>query len=105
MMRGPAGTAVKLLLLTGQRPCEVVGMPRNEISGDAWTLLPARTKNKRRHDAPLSTQALPIIDAMPVIAEDFVFTSSETPRLGSMPRTTNARDAQMHPKERCQVRA
>src|SRR6266446_257347 len=104
IIKGPAGPAVKLLLLTGQRPCEVVGMTRNEISGDAWTLLPARTKNKRRHDVPLSTQALAIIDAMPVIDEDFVFTSSETPRLGSMSRTKAALDAQMQPKERWQLR-
>src|SRR5262249_55110694 len=35
---GAAGPAIKLLLLTGQRCGEVVGLRRSEISGDVWTL-------------------------------------------------------------------
>jgi integrase len=95
---GAAGPAVKLMLLTGQRCGEVVGMKRSEISGDVWTLPPERTKNKQRHEVPLSAQALAIIDAIPAIDEDFVFTSSETRRLGNMSRAKAALDAQMKPK-------
>jgi integrase len=96
---GPAGPAIKLMLLTGQRCGEVVGMRRSEISGDVWTLGPARTKNKQRHEVPLSAQALAIIDAIPVIDEDYVFTTSKTRRLGNMSRAKEALDAQMKPKE------
>jgi integrase len=96
---GPAGPAIKLMLLTGQRCGEVVGMRRSEISGDVWTLLPERTKNKLRHEVPLSAQAMAIIDEMPVIDEDFIFTSSETRRLGNMSHAKAALDAQMQPKE------
>src|SRR5262249_3308755 len=35
---GTAGSAIKLLLLTGQRCGEVVGMRRSEINGHVWTL-------------------------------------------------------------------
>jgi integrase len=58
---------VRLLLLTGQR--------RGEISALAWRevdlakgiiiLPPARTKNKRQHELPLSRQALAIIERQP----------------------------------------
>jgi integrase len=95
---GAAGPAVKLMLLTGQRCGEVVGMKRSEISGDVWTLPPERTKNKMRHEVPLSTQALAVIDAIPAIDEDFVFTTSVTKRLGNMSRAKELLDAQMKPK-------
>jgi integrase len=94
----PAGPAVKLLLLTGQRCGEVVGMKRSEISGDVWTLPSARTKNKQRHEVPLSAQSLAVIDEVPIIDDDFVFTSSKTQRLGNMSRAKAALDAQMKPK-------
>ena len=62
-------------------------------------LPPERTKNKRRHEVPLSTQALAIIDAMPVITgdEDFVFTSSKRRRLSNFSDAKVAIDARMKP--------
>jgi integrase len=95
----PAGPAVKLMLLTGQRCGEVVGMRRSEISGDVWTLPPDRTKNKQRHEVPLSAQALAVIHGVPAIDEDFVFTTSMTRRLGNMSHAKDALDAKMQPKE------
>jgi integrase len=97
---GPAGAAVKLLLLTGQRVGEVVsGMRRSAISGDVWSLSPSQTKNKKAHDVPLSAKALAIINAMPVVAgqEDFVFTASHAKPLGSLSRAKAALDAHMKP--------
>jgi len=97
---GPlAGPAIQLMLLTGQRCGEVVGMRRSEISGDVWTLLPERTKNKQRHEVPLSTQALAIIDAIPGVDEDYLFTSSPTRRLGNMAPVKVALDAHMKPTQ------
>src|SRR5205823_6240012 len=69
------------------------------VSGDVWTLLPERTKNKQRHEVPLSAQALAIIEEVPVIDDDFVFTSSKTRRLGNMSHAKEALDEQMQPKE------
>ena len=96
---GPAGRCIKLMLLTGQRHGEVVGMRRSEISGDVWVLPPERTKNKRRHEVPLCAQALAIIAAMPLITgeKDFVFTSSKTRRLGNFSHAKVAIDTRMKP--------
>ena len=96
---GRAAAAVKLLLLSGQRAGEVLGLRRSEITGDTWSLPPERTKNKRRHDVPLSRQALAIIEAMPAIAgdEDYVFTASDSRRLGNLSRAKAAIDAAMKP--------
>lgn len=94
---GPAGTCIKTLLLTGQRRSEVAGMRRSEIAGDVWTLAPERTKNKQRHDIPLSSQALAIISETPAIAgSDYVFTLGRAP-LGHFARVKGALDAQMKP--------
>jgi integrase len=94
---GSAGTVIKLLILTGQRCGEVVGMRRSEISGDVWTLPPERTKNKQRHEVPLSAQALAIIDAIPGVDEDYLFTSSPSRRLGNMAPAKRALDTHMKP--------
>lgn len=53
---------VRLLILTGQRRGEVIGMLRSEIAG---VLPKARTKNGIEHSVPLSTQALAVIEGMP----------------------------------------
>ncbi len=94
-----AGPAIQLMLLTGQRCGEVVGMKRSEINGDVWTLPPERTKNKQRHEVPLSAQALAIIEAIPGVDEDYLFTSSPTRRLGNMAPVKVALDVQMKPRE------
>jgi integrase len=96
---GAAGSAVKLMLLTGQRCGEVVGMKRSEISGDVWTLPPERTKNKMRHEVPLSAQALAIIEAVPGVDKDYLFTSSPTRRLGNMAPAKVALDTHMKPAQ------
>src|SRR5262249_38627158 len=90
-----ADPAVKLMLLTGQRCGEVVGMKRSEINGGVWTLVPERTKNKQKHLVPLSTQALSIIEGLP--SEDFIFTRSPTRRIGKMSIYKIALDAHMKP--------
>jgi integrase len=96
---GAAGAVVKLMLLTGQRCGEVVGMKRSEISGDVWTLLPERTKNKQRHEVPLSAQALAIIEAIPGVDGDYLFTSSPTRRLGNIAPAKVALDTHMKPAQ------
>jgi integrase len=93
----PAGACIKTLLLTGQRRSEVSGMRRSEISGDVWSLPGERTKNKKRHDVPLSAQVLAIIESMPVITgSDYVFTFGRAP-LGHFNRSKQLIDARMKP--------
>jgi integrase len=61
----PFASALRLMLLTGQRRDEVAGMTRSELSDDlsTWTLPPSRTKNKREHAVPLPAIARDIVAA------------------------------------------
>ena len=69
------GAMVRVLILTGQRRGEVVGMERAELDleGRLWSLPKERTKNARAHDVPLSPQAIAVISNIPCISEHFVF--------------------------------
>jgi integrase len=65
--------ALKLVLVTGQRPGEVAGMLRSEIDGDLWTI-PAerRGKTETDHVVPLTETAFSLLEAA----------AAETNRLG-----------------------
>lgn len=75
---GPFGAILKLAILTGQRRSEVGGMEWGEIDGKTWTLPKERTKNGRRHEVPLSRQALAIIGRLPRISDRYVFSLNAT---------------------------
>jgi integrase len=90
---GRGGAAVKVMLLTGQRRGEVIGMSRPEIRGDVWSLAPSRTKNKRPHELPLSAQVLAIIDGLPATSGDLIFATNRT----SLFHAKTAIDTQMKP--------
>ena len=64
----PWGPLGKVLLLTGQRLGEVVGMTDAEINGDTWHLAADRTKNGRAHDVPLSNATRDVLAGMERIA-------------------------------------
>ena len=55
--------ALWLILLTGQRPGEVVGMRQGEVDldRDMWIIPAARSKNKRSHTVPLVGEARAIV--------------------------------------------
>jgi integrase len=75
---GPFGQAARMMILTGGRRNEVSQMRWSELDQERrlWTLPRERSKNRRPHTVPLSSQAWRIIEAMPPIADcDFVFTA------------------------------
>ncbi|MDP2756472.1 MAG: tyrosine-type recombinase/integrase [Desulfurivibrionaceae bacterium] len=53
--------ALKMILLTGQRPGEICGMTWAEINGNIWNIPAGRMKSKESHTVPLNTMALDII--------------------------------------------
>lgn len=57
-------TALRLILLTGQRPGEVAGMRWDELdlSAAVWRLPAERVKNRRAHTVPLSAMVLELIE-------------------------------------------
>jgi integrase len=76
------GAVVRLLVLTGQRRNEVAHMQWGELDLEKrlWTLPRERVKNDRRHEVPLSSQAVATIQALPRISDRFVFsTNAESP--------------------------
>ena len=76
------GAVVRLLVLTGQRRNEVAHMQWRELDLERrlWTLPRERVKNDRRHEVPLSSQAVATIQALPRISDRFVFsTNAESP--------------------------
>jgi integrase len=73
---GPFSEIVRLLLLTGQRRNEIGHLQLSEIdlTRRLMVLPPARTKNGRQHEVPLSAQALAILKRQPRRnSTDFVF--------------------------------
>jgi integrase len=54
--------ALKLILITVQRPGEVIGIHTNEIEGDWWTIPSERSKNGKAHRVFLVSSAKEIID-------------------------------------------
>jgi integrase len=94
----PFGSFVRLLLLTGQRRSEVAGMRWSELDLEkcSWTLSAARTKNKRAHAVPLSSQAAAIIRGVKRIAgSDHVFTTTGLSGLGGFSRAKERLDYRM----------
>ena len=74
--------ALRLVLTTGQRPGEVIGLHREEIDGQWWTIPAKRSKNKREHRVFLTPLALELIGEK----GDYIF---ESPRKGK-PIAVNA---------------
>jgi integrase len=58
---------IRLLVLTGQRRNEIGGLRWSEVDFDRGLIVlpPARTKNKRLHELPISTQARAILERQP----------------------------------------
>ena len=76
----PFGPIVQLLILTGQRRGEVAGMEWAELNlkNSLWTLPRERTKNDRRHEVPLSRQAVAIVEGLSRISDRYVFSLNGT---------------------------
>ena len=64
--------ALKMILITGQRPGEVIGMHSREVDGRWWTIPVARSKNRQAHRVYLSDAALDVINGK----EGYFFNSS-----------------------------
>jgi len=59
-------SAIRLILVTAQRPGEVIGMHTSEIDGRWWTVPADRAKNKKSHRIYLTDIALELIGPLRV---------------------------------------
>jgi len=73
--------ALKMILLTGQRPGEVCGMTWAEIDNEFWNIPAERMKNGTPHRVPLNQMACDVIEQARIYSGkcDFVFESSYKP--------------------------
>ncbi len=85
----PTKLALKLILLTGQRPGEVCGMLWNEIQGETWIIPKERRKTADENRVPLCPMARAVIEAARAFSDGVrhVFRSSYKPE---MPMTRHA---------------
>lgn len=87
--------AVKLVLVTGQRPGEVAGMHTSEIDGQWWTIPAERAKNGREHRVFLTATALSLIGPLKAINEE---TGEEKPKgfIFPCPHKTKSKPIEAH---------
>jgi integrase len=95
---GLYGIAMQMLLLTGQRRNEVLGMRWEEINFDrrAWVIPKERSKNKREHLVPLTTRLLAFIRlrwADPQSRKGLLFTYSGENPLADLSKRKKRLDA------------
>jgi len=74
----PTKLALKLILLTGQRPGEVVGMKWSHLDGDWWIIPETATKTRQGNRVPILPMASEVIEAARPYSGDagHVFASS-----------------------------
>ena len=76
----PTKLAIRMILLTGQRPGEASAMSWSEIDGAVWTIPPERAKNRIENRVPLGPMVLETLEQARLFAGDgFVFPSSHKP--------------------------
>jgi integrase len=94
--------ALKMILLTGQRPGEVCGAMWNEISFNEalWKIPAERSKNGEQHQIPLNQLAIEVLKQAEALSgeKEYVFNSTHKPGFPLKPNTL-ARALTRHWKE------
>ena len=87
----PFGAAFQFLLLTGQRPCDVMAMRWSEVEHNCWIKPMSRCSRYNRQIIPLPPTAISILGSIPRKANmcDFIFTTNGRVHISglSRPRT------------------
>jgi integrase len=93
----PFGPLTKLLALTGQRRDEVASMEWNELNFErrAWTMPGQKTKNNRGHEIQLSDAALNVLNSIPQLAKELIFTTTGQTAVSGFSRAKERLDAAM----------
>lgn len=74
--------AIKMILLTGQRPGEICGMTWDEIDNGFWNIPAERMKGNQAQRVPLTGMALEVIERARIYSGDskYVFVSPRSPK-------------------------
>ena len=110
---GPLGALPKLLMLTGQRLCEVAEMRAEELieldgAHPRWHIPGTRTKNGKNHVVPLTPMAVKILHALPRILHcPFLFSTTGTSPMSGFRISKSVSIGKLHrykEKTRCATR-
>ena len=88
--------ALRLILITGQRPGEVAGMTWEEVEGETWNIPASRMKNREPHSVPLTALALETIEHAGVLSGDTPYVFRSTHRKGPMSAHALSRAIRSH---------
>lgn len=68
-----AAQALRFLILTGARTGEVLGVTWDEIEDDLWVIPASRMKANKEHRAPLTDEALSILEPLRAMESKYIF--------------------------------
>jgi len=91
----PFGALFRILLLTGCRLREASDMPRSELVDGIWTIPGTRTKNGRSLTLPLPPPVLEIIDSVPKVSAEYMFSTNGTMPVSGFSKAKGQLDAAM----------
>lgn len=91
----PFGALFRILLLTGVRLREAAGMRRNELADGVWSIPGNRTKNGKGLSLTLPPLAMQIIEAVPHVSDEFVFSTNKTTAVSGFGKAKKALDTAM----------
>jgi integrase len=93
----PFGPLVRLLILTAQRRDEVACLERAELDLDkrSWTMPREKAKNNRTHPVHLSASAIEVLNSIPGVGVNFVFTSTGSTPVSGFSRAKRRIDEAM----------
>jgi integrase len=93
----PFGLISKLLLLTAQRRDEVAGMEWSELDFQRriWTMPREKAKNNRAHLVHLSASAIEVLNSIPGVGGNFVFTTTGSTPVSGFSRAKRRIDEAM----------
>jgi len=93
------GAAIRLLILTGQRRSEVLGMSLDELdlTSGTWTIPARRAKNNVAHVVPLSRLVLAELEGIGVSSggNGLIFTTTGTTPISGISKTKAKLDSQL----------
>jgi integrase len=98
----PFGPLVKLLALTGQRRDEVASVEWAELDlkSRTWRMPREKAKNDRGHEIQLSDAALEVLNSIPSLGSDLIFTTTGETSVSGFSRAKERLDAAMFAAKR-----
>jgi integrase len=91
----PFGELFRVLLVSGCRLREAAQMSRNELVDGIWSVPGSRVKNGRSFSLALPQLALQIIEALPPISSEFVFSTNGHAPVSGFSKTKRQLDTAM----------